>query len=604
MRSDPMRKIYSLISIITLGAVFIAVPSYAAPSAPSNVTVTSTSANDTETNEASVEVEWQKSTDAISYSVSASATGEDSKTGSVASCVDQVCTSSVVNLVGGVEYDFLVTAIGSDGSQTPANSSTSFVARSVPYAPTGLSSSAEDGEISLSWSAAAAAGLAITRYWIRATGFEVQVSSGSTSYTSSDFTAGQTYSFSITAENSLGESASASFDDVTFSSGPEQPAAPVATVSDGTVSATWQAPEDNGDSISSYGVYLVNSSGNDVGSVRIPDPATSTSITINNVDAGTYSVQVTATNSAGTSPRSSSSNSVTVATGSLDNTPEFSPSSLVSMDIDQSESVSATAPSGGSVTISASATPANACQYSSGAVVANAAGTCVLTATAQANSTYAEGSSSLTITIKRAQDISFEPISTQTYPGSKSLDATATSGLIVRYNASGSCFPDGNLVRFTSTGSCSITASQPGNTIFSAAESVSVNFQITETQDQGSSGGNFFNPTPAPGSTEDELNPESEEEISDEQAEADDPNRQRTKVNAGSFKGYVALYALNHEGQRLSAKVGKDWVIVDPIPPAKNNLFRFVEFTGVGYQIRVRLYIDRELVETIPLLTK
>lgn len=85
---------------------------------------------------------------------------------------------------------------------------------------------------------------------------------------------------------------------------------------------------------------------------------------------------------------------------------------------------------------------------------------------------------------------------------------------------------------------------------------------------------------------------------------SDDPNRQRTKVNAGSFKGYVALYALNHEGQRLSAKVGKDWVIVDPIPPSKNNLFRFVEFTGVGYQIRVRLYIDRELVETIPLLTK
>jgi len=34
------------------------------------------------------------------------------------------------------------------------------------------------------------------------------------------------------------------------------------------------------------------------------------------------------------------------------------------------------------------------------------------------------------------------------------------------------------------------------------------------------------------------------------------------KVNAGSFKGYVALYALGYEGQRMSAKVGNDWVIV------------------------------------------
>ncbi len=38
-----------------------------------------------------------------------------------------------------------------------------------------------------------------------------------------------------------------------------------------------------------------------------------------------------------------------------------------------------------------------------------------------------------------------------------------------------------------------------------------------------------------------------------------------TKVNAGSFKGYVAVYAKGHEGKRLSAKVGNDWVVV-PVP--------------------------------------
>jgi hypothetical protein len=77
-----------------------------------------------------------------------------------------------------------------------------------------------------------------------------------------------------------------------------------------------------------------------------------------------------------------------------------------------------------------------------------------------------------------------------------------------------------------------------------------------------------------------------------------------SKVNAGSFKGYVALYALGYEGQRMSAKVGNDWVIVPAIPAATNDLFRAVEFVGAGVEISVRLYIDRVLVATIPLLTK
>jgi hypothetical protein len=76
------------------------------------------------------------------------------------------------------------------------------------------------------------------------------------------------------------------------------------------------------------------------------------------------------------------------------------------------------------------------------------------------------------------------------------------------------------------------------------------------------------------------------------------------KVNAGSFKGYVAIYARGHEGKRLTAKVGKDWVIVPSIPAATGDLFRVVEFTGAGYEIRVRIYIDRVLIETIDLTTK
>lgn len=86
--------------------------------------------------------------------------------------------------------------------------------------------------------------------------------------------------------------------------------------------------------------------------------------------------------------------------------------------------------------------------------------------------------------------------------------------------------------------------------------------------------------------------------------ETDQPEQTSQKVNAGSFKGYVAVYALGYEGSRLSAKIGNDWVIVDAIPARDNNLFRMVDFTGAGYDINVRIFIDRELTRTVPLLTK
>ena len=77
-----------------------------------------------------------------------------------------------------------------------------------------------------------------------------------------------------------------------------------------------------------------------------------------------------------------------------------------------------------------------------------------------------------------------------------------------------------------------------------------------------------------------------------------------SKVNAGSFKGFVAVYAKGHEGSRLSAKVGNDWIIVPSIPAATNDLYRLVDFTGAGVDVAVRIYIDRVLVDTINLTTR
>ena len=74
-----------------------------------------------------------------------------------------------------------------------------------------------------------------------------------------------------------------------------------------------------------------------------------------------------------------------------------------------------------------------------------------------------------------------------------------------------------------------------------------------------------------------------------------------TKLNAGSFKGYVALYAKGYEGHKLSAKVGRDWVIVDSI---ESDFERYVEFTGAGYEINVRMFIDGQFVFSKKLTTR
>lgn len=80
----------------------------------------------------------------------------------------------------------------------------------------------------------------------------------------------------------------------------------------------------------------------------------------------------------------------------------------------------------------------------------------------------------------------------------------------------------------------------------------------------------------------------------DEKPAAKDSQSDRV-LNAGSFKGYVALYAKGYKGERFSAKVGKDWVVV---PSLESDFERIVEYTGAGYTINVRMYINSSLVST------
>ncbi len=72
------------------------------------------------------------------------------------------------------------------------------------------------------------------------------------------------------------------------------------------------------------------------------------------------------------------------------------------------------------------------------------------------------------------------------------------------------------------------------------------------------------------------------------------------KVNAGSFNGYVAIFARGYEGQRLSAKIGDEWLTLDKIPA---DFSRITSKTGIGVELNIKIYVNRKLVETVYLLT-
>ena len=82
---------------------------------------------------------------------------------------------------------------------------------------------------------------------------------------------------------------------------------------------------------------------------------------------------------------------------------------------------------------------------------------------------------------KLPQTITFDPLSGKTYGDADfSVNATASSGLQVEFSAGGNCTISGNLVHITGAGSCTITASQPGNYMYEAAPDVEQSFDIAK----------------------------------------------------------------------------------------------------------------------------
>ena len=177
-----------------------------------------------------------------------------------------------------------------------------------PYPPTDISVVAGNGQVDISWTPPIFTGGAdIISYTIISNPVGIRVTTSSTSATITGLDNGTAYRFSVIATNSVGSSnLSAASSYTTPYTVPGKPTIVGVVAGASSAIISWTAPSSNGSAITGYTVTSV------FGGFSTTVGGTATSATITGLNAGTsYTFKVVATNSAGNSPISSASSSVT-----------------------------------------------------------------------------------------------------------------------------------------------------------------------------------------------------------------------------------------------------------------------------------------------------
>jgi hypothetical protein len=367
-----------------------------------------------------------------------------------------------------------------------------------PPAPTGLSAAAVgSSQISLSWTAPVTSGLQPSQYNIykgTSSGSESLVgSSSATSFPVSGLASGTTYYFEVSAvyEDCIDYpclySESARSPEASASTGFSVPGAPTGLTATAAGSSqvrlSWTAPTAAaGAPVTDYKIYAGTSSGGE----SLANNSSVTSDTVSRLSSGTtYYFEVTALNSAGESTRSNETSATTDRTvqGLKSQVIGFGP--LARQVVGARFTVSASASSGLPVSFR-SDTP-DVCSVSGSVVTTVKPGTCTIVATQAGNTTYASAPDQLqsfqvdqVLGRQRPQAITFLRPADVAAGRQDRLSASASSGLPVSFRSDTPdvCSVSGSVLTTVKPGTCTITASQAGNTIYAPAPDQTRSFQV------------------------------------------------------------------------------------------------------------------------------
>lgn len=219
----------------------------------------------------------------------------------------------ITGLTNGTTYNVRVRASNTAGNSAWATATaTPAAATQAPGTPTGLAATPGNGQVTLAWTAPTTGGAA--------TYYRVFYKAGTASSQPTDTTAwspnptaspvtitgltnGTSYAFWVLAGNSEGESSlagPAAATPAAAATAPAKPAPPTLSPGDGTLVATWAAPDDGGAAITDYDVQV--RAGASGAYSTWPHTGTARTVTISGLTNGTaYEVRIRATNSVGPS---------------------------------------------------------------------------------------------------------------------------------------------------------------------------------------------------------------------------------------------------------------------------------------------------------------
>jgi len=261
---------------------------------------------------AQVGLAWTASNGATSYDVMLSTTS-----GSGYALAGNVATTNFTNtgLVNGTKYYFTVIAKNASGSSAASTEATATPA-ALLAAPTGLTATAGNAQITLGWTAVGGAtGYDVLRSTTSGTGYSVVGSSTAPSYVNAGLTNGTTYYYVVVAKNATSSSAhSAQVSARPMPSIPAVPTGVTATVGDAQITLRWTASAN----ATSYDVMRSTTSGS---GYALAGNSTTTSFTSTGLTNGTtYYFVVVAKNLAGSSALSAQVSAVPKASGLLTGT--------------------------------------------------------------------------------------------------------------------------------------------------------------------------------------------------------------------------------------------------------------------------------------------